>query len=273
MVISKFRTITSTYKPTMHKLFSTSKKSMKIAPPSSKPGKILSIFKSIPNICPEECSYRFLRRLPYARTVNLLKNKYSLHFKYSTKMIKLNSRITDLPPERPIAGRSPTGDLIEHESIRKLGDDKNFFTFLSILLNVHSVENITFNKVDKKARLFDALIWVKKSAYSRLDIYNMEIKETGHIDIDRCRVAVNPGVFEVFDKFLKLVTICVETKGSQENKDLELTGNILISVPYLDDFEETGRITTEKIERELIILKGYKYSCANLKYNFFSKFS
>lgn len=227
---------------------------------------IFNIFNTFQNIYPQECTYRFLKRkLPSPKSIHC---KYGLDFLESTNYVKNNSSLYDKPPiKQPIPGICRTGELIEYETIPKLNDTE-FLRFLSNILNVYVVIKITFNIIDPEARLFDGLIWVKKNKYSPLDIYNLEIKDTDFIDIDRCKVPINPGALEVFDKFLKLVTVSVETKGDQINKDLELTGKILVSVPYLDDFEITNKVTTERISREVVTLKGYQYFSNNLKCKF-----
>lgn len=235
---------------------------------------IFNLFKSINNhytyINFKDCIKSYNRRRSISQNIPKLKRPYGINFLGYMRCIKYRSLITDSAPSiSPIPGKDPTGELVEHFVLSNANRDNYLLNLLTILLDVKKILKINFNIHFPKAPLCDGCIWID-SGKSKTDIYALEIKNTTKMEETRCKVPINHSAKEVFDKYMKLVVISVETIGNQKDQNLELTGNIMISVPYFDDFNECPLYeeTFEDKSRELIWLNGYKYSSPTFKHKF-----
>jgi len=212
----------------------------------------------------------FNNRRSISAYIPKMKNPYGINFLAYMRSIKYRSIITDIPPSiSPIPGKVPTGELIEHFVLSNSNTDNHLFILLGILLNVNKILKINFNIHFPNAPLCDGCIWVE-TRNKKKEMYALEIKNTIEMEETRCKVPINHSAKEVFDKYMKLVVIAVETTGNQKDKNLELTGNVMISIPYFDDFNECPRYeeTYEDKSRELIWMNGYKFSSATFEHKF-----
>ena len=209
-------------------------------------------------------------RRTISRYIPKMKNPYGINFLAYMRDIKSRAIINETPPSLSLTpGTVPTGELIENFVLSNANMDNNLFSLLAILLNVNKILKINFNSHYPNAPLCDGCLWVETRSKKK-EMYALEIKNTIEMEETRCKVPINHSAKEVFDKYMKLVVIAVETTGNQKDKNLELTGNVMISIPYFDDFDECPRHeeTYENKSRELIWMNGYKFRSSILEHKF-----